>query len=219
MRAMILSGADRYSDPWHPFPRTSKLIAQTLVDAGIETTIREDTDSALASLDGVELLVVNTGDPWRDRPERLPADAPGRAGLRIALGRGIGVLAMHTAIASLRDYPEWATATGAIWIPGASGHPPLGPTIIRGGELPDGARIEDFAVSDERYGGLQFVGHSHVVAHHEGSAGLEPTAWVRDLGPSRIAVDLLGHDERSYESAGHRTLLLELASWAAAPHQ
>jgi len=81
--------------------------------------------------------------------------------------------------------------------------------------MPDGVDVEGFDVVDERYCRLQRFGRSHVVAEHDGEFGPEPTAWVREVGRSRIAVDVLGHDERSYESEGHRRLIAHLARWAA----
>lgn len=213
MRAVIASGSGRYADPWHPFPATSALLAELLAESGFDATVEDDVDAALTGLDGVDLLVVNAGDPWRESDIRLAPDHPSVLGLADALDRGIGVLALHSAVASLRDHPGWAAATGAIWVPGASWHPEFGTALITGVALPGSDEVSGFEVEDERYCSLQFVGESHVVAWHDGAAGLEPTAWVRRFGCSRVAVDVLGHDERSYASAGHRDLLRRLARW------
>lgn len=215
MKALIASGSGRYADPWHPFPRTSPLIADVLREAGFTVDVDDDVDAAMSRLEGVSLLVVNAGDPWSGKQERLAPDAPGPSGLAHALDRGIGVLAFHCALASLRDYPDWAAAIGGMWVPDASWHPELGETEVTGGTLPEGDRVDGFTVADERYLSLQRIGRSHVVATHDGDHGPEPTAWVRTYGNSRIAVDALGHDERSYAAAGHRALVTQLAKWAA----
>ncbi|GAA3633558.1 hypothetical protein GCM10022223_59870 [Kineosporia mesophila] len=220
MRALIVSGAGRYADPWHPFPATSPLLAGILEAAGFATTIDEDVDGALADLDGVDLLVVNAGDPWRnDAGDAGDAgDAASRPGaFTAALARGLGVLALHCAVASLRDYPDWAPAIGALWLPTVSFHPPAGEADITGLGLPTGEPVESFRLFDERYCRLQPVGHSRVVARHAGPTGPEPTAWVREHAGARIAVDVLGHDERSYASPGHRRLVRQLALWAVRP--
>ncbi|MDY0908839.1 ThuA domain-containing protein [Microbacterium sp. CFBP9034] len=214
MRALIASGSDRYADPWHPFARTSALVADVLEESAFDVAIEHDVDLAMGSLAGVDLLVVNAGDPWRAHDQEDPPPAASIDGFAHALERGIGVLALHCAVSSLRDYPEWAPAIGAMWVPGLSFHPEHGPTQVTGIHLPDGTRIEDFTVSDERYCRLQRIGRSTVVAEHAGTAVAEPTAWVRTVGASRVAVDVLGHDERSYESAGHRLLIRQLARWA-----
>lgn len=213
MRALIASGSGRYADPWHPFPKTTPLLAEILRGEGFEVTVDDDVDRAMTRLDGLDLLVLNAADPWRDSPERLPADAEPPRRFTEALERGIGILALHCALASLRDYPDWAAALGGMWVPGQSWHPPLDTAHISGGTLPGGTVVADFDVDDERYLSLQRIGHSHVVAHFDGATGPEPAAWVREYRNSRIAVDALGHDERSYGSAGHRELIVTLAGW------
>ena len=216
MRALIASGAGRYSDPWHPFSKTSPLIGQVLSEGGFEVAIDDDVDRAMMHLSGIDLLVVNAGDPWRSGDGRLAADAAPPAALAEALRGGMGVLAFHSSLASLRDYPAWAAAIGGMWIPSVSWHPPLAPFQIRGLGLPSGEDIDDFEVTDERYASLQFIGASQVVADHQVSGRREPTAWVRHYGASRIAVNTLGHDERSYDSEGHRKLIKRLAGWVTA---
>jgi type 1 glutamine amidotransferase len=220
MHAVIASGSGQYADSWHPFDETSALLATSLAEAKFTVGIDTDVDHAMRSLDDVDLIVVNAGDPWRDET-RIPVSPESVDGFARALDRGIGVLAMHSAVSSLRDYPEWAIAIGGIWVPGASFHPPIGETQVRGARFPDGAAVTDFTVFDERYCGLQRLGRSVVVAEHEASGNvgndipLEPAAWVRETGRARVAVDVLGHDARSYESVGHRNLVRQLALWAA----
>ncbi|HWI30084.1 MAG TPA: ThuA domain-containing protein [Microbacterium sp.] len=210
---MIASGTGRYADPWHPYPQTSALVAEILQGAGFETII-DEVDSAMGRLDGADLLIVNAGDPWRGE-EGSTAPEAAVDQFAHALRRGIGVLALHAAVTSMRDYPEWAPAIGAMWVPTLSFHPPADDTVIRFEALPNGTTGGEFAVFDERYCRLQRLGRSTVLAHHEGSDAPEPAAWIRTHGASRVAVDVLGHDERSYESAGHRTLIAALARWAA----
>jgi len=218
MRALIASGTGRYADPWHPFPTTSRLLGRTLSSAGFEVAIEDDVDAAMRALADVDLLVVNAGDPWRADIDASPPPDASVEGLAGALVRGIGVLAIHCAVSSLRDYPEWASAIGAMWIPGLSFHPSFGETAVTGIHLPDGLAVEDFVVDDERYCRLQRIGRSTRVAEFLGSDAVEPAAWIRQVGRSRIAVDVLGHDERSYESEGHLRLLAQLARWTVAGH-
>ena len=221
--AVIASGSGRYADPWHPFARTSALLADTLRESGFDVTVDDDVDAALTRLDGADLLVVNAGDPWRDHDgdEGVSASRATRpaaasvSGLQDALTRGIGVLAMHLSVGSLRDYPSWAPAIGALWVPGASWHPEIGDVEIGGGMLPDGEAVSGFTVFDERYCRLQQLGERTVVATQVTDGERMPTAWVRTHGAARVAVDTLGHDERSYDSAGHRRLIGTLARWAA----
>lgn len=212
-RSLILSGTGRYADPWHPFPETSTRIADLLAGAGHKVTVETDIDRGMRRLDDVDLLVVNAGDPWRDGARGV--DALSAAAFDGALDRGIGVLALHCAVASLRDYPRWAGLIGAVWLPSLSFHPPFGEMSVE----VESAVGPSFSVADERYCALQGTGDREVVAWHEGDAdggGPEPAAWRRVVGASRVAVDVLGHDARSYESEGHADLVVSLAAWCVA---
>ncbi len=213
MRAVIASGEGRYADPWHPFAATSLRLQSVLEDLGCTVVIDGDLDGAMTRLDGVDLLVVNAGDPWRGTGD--PPAGESVAGFAAALRRGIGILGMHAAAATMRDYPEWPEAFGAIWLPGLSWHPPIGAARITLSPSRLGAHLDDFDVLDERYSRLQRVGSSEIVATHEVDGVIYPTAWTRVVGRARVAADLLGHDERSYDSAGHRALLSTLARWAS----
>ncbi|GAA4771632.1 ThuA domain-containing protein [Microbacterium gilvum] len=215
MRALIATGTGRYADPWHPYSTTSPLIADLLREDGYDVEIDEDVDHAMASLDGIDLLVVNAGDSWRSETTR-PVPVLALDGLHDALARGIGVIGVHAALSSLRDYPDWPVALGGMWVPGLSWHPPLDTISVEGGSLPDGTVVADFTVDDERYTRLQAFGERTVVARHEADGEIVPTAWVREHGPSRIALDALGHDERSWASDGHRALFAQLARWVTA---
>ena len=213
MRAIIATGVGRYADQWHPFTATSLRLRGVLEDAGFTVVIDEDLDGAMTRLDGVDLLAVNAGDPWRGKGD--PPGAESVAGFGAALRRGIGVLGLHAAAATMRDYPEWSEAFGAIWLPGLSWHPPISTARISIAASRLGAHLDDFEVIDERYSGLQRVGRAEVVATHEVDGVSYPTAWTRVVGRARVAGEVLGHDERSYDSAGHRALLSNLARWAA----
>ena len=220
-RAVLASGSGRYADPWHPFAETTAALADVLGSAGFRVERYDDVDLALTRLDGAALLAVNAGDPWRGEgsEERVPAAS--RQGLEAALARGVGVLAMHTSVSSLRDYPAWAPAVGAVWLPGLSFHPPRGETRVTGGPAQLGAvpvPHEGFALHDERYTRLQLLGERTVLATHapEGDAADDDAAvWVREHGDSRVAVDVLGHGPESYASREHRALIAALARWAA----
>lgn len=226
LRAVIATGEGRYADPWHPYPATSERLARILTDVGFSVAV-SDVDGAMTRLDDAALLVVNAGDPWRDPEEEPPGAVPARSvdGLRRALERGIGVIGMHAAVASLRDYPDWAPAIGRMWVPGLSWHPPHGIARVRsapgGGEAAatpfavDAPTVDDFEVEDERYIRLQQIGDSRVIGCFSHDGADHPAVWMREYRGSRVAGDVLGHDERSYDSAGHRELIGRLALWAA----
>ena len=215
MRATVLAGTGRYGDPWHPFLSTSSRLADLLRHAGFEVTVAEDVDEGLAHLDGVDLLVVNAGDPWHGGETGRGAPEASLDSVDAAVDRGIGVLAVHNAIASLRDYPHWRRLTGGDWVTGVSGHPPLGPARIR--VHPSGplaGMAVGFDVNDERYVDLVVDDDITVLADHEHEDTVHPLIWTREQGRCRIAYDALGHDGRSYDSPVHREIIRRLVLWA-----
>jgi type 1 glutamine amidotransferase len=212
----VLTGTGRYADPWHHFTETSARLAEILTQAGIRAEVAADVDAGLADLGRLDLLVVNAGDPWRgsDQPRCAPAAA--RANLESALDRGIGVLAVHAAISSLRDYGVWRAAVGGGWIVGTSGHPPIGPAdvVVEPVAHPITAGLADFSLIDERYTGLAVDPHVVGLASHRHAGATFPLLWAREHGNSRIVYDALGHDTRSYENPTHRELIRREALWA-----
>ncbi|MGK9146031.1 ThuA domain-containing protein [Plantibacter flavus] len=213
---LIATGTGRYSDPWHPLETTTQLIANAFAEAGDEVETTDQVDEALTRLADVDVLVVNAADPWRNG-ETGRGQAPGAAdGLSAALARGIGILSIHNAVSSLRDYPEWRAAIGGAWVPGRSGHPELGPATItvtdEDHDVTSG--IETFELVDERYSDLDIDHDVHVLLSHRIDDRVQPAAWTREHLQSRIVVSTLGHDPRSFESPEHRRFLVQAAHWA-----
>jgi len=227
--ALILSGAGRYADPWHPFAQTSACLAEILTGCGITVTIATDVDAAMTRLDGVDLLVVNAGDPSRnddlpgpDRPgpDRTARDlTAARAGFAAALQRGIKVLGTHTAAASLPDYPEWEAVLGGRWLSGRSMHPPIGPARItlHPDRHPVVAGLLDFDTVDERYSGLRVAADVVPLATHIHGGVEHPLLWARTAGASRVVYSALGHDARAYESCELAELLTRAVRWLTGP--
>jgi hypothetical protein len=222
MRAVILSGAGRYADPWHRFAETSAALAGILGGAGYHVHVSDDLVAGLAELGDAELLVVNAGNPANPRPEGEPEPpaptetqlAAAAAGLDAALARGIGVLAVHAAASTLPELPAFGHALGARWVEGASWHPPIGEARVHlVGTHPIAEGVADFTVFDERYSGLRLDGVIEPIAEHEEGGMRHPLVWARELGPSRLVYDALGHDTRSYEAPEHRELLTRALDW------
>jgi type 1 glutamine amidotransferase len=217
-RAVIATGTGRYADPWHPYPETSARIAAALRSDGWEVVVDDDVDHALTTLDGAGLLVVNAGDPWREGATELDrrADPDADAGLRAAIARGIGLVAVHAALSTLRDHPAWRQAIGGEWAPGVSWHPPIGDAGVRVVDAthPVTRGMPGLDVFDERYCDLVVDPGVRVLAVHEVEGAEHPAVWVREQ-PTRAVVSSLGHDERSYDSPAHVALLQRAARWAA----
>lgn len=213
-RIRLLSGAGRYADPFHPFAETSAALAELLGDHGAQVEIRTDVDAALVDLSEVDLLVVNTGDPWRNGETGFGAPADSVAGLTAAVDRGISILGTHTAVATLRDYPVWAGLLGALWLPGITMHPPLDDCVLDvEADHPLAAGKDRLATTDERYSFLQQTQPLDVWVHHDHEGIRHPVLWRREVGATRVVGDTLGHDARGYAAEDHRALLGRAVEW------
>lgn len=214
--AVIVSGGNRYADPWHPFPQTSAALARILTAIGLRVTVDDDPDTRLADLDGVDLLVVNIGNPGQSTsPAARVADEAARQGILAYRERGGPLLAMHSSITSMIGMPEWEEILGAIWVRGISMHPPLDRAHIR--VYPNRHEIvrglSDFELDDERYSLLRVGRKTIPLASHELDGERQPLLWAHERDGARVVVDLLGHDSRSYESPEHREIIGRAARW------
>lgn len=225
-RAVILSGAGRYADPWHPFASTSARLDEILRAEGLETEIATDIDGQLADLSGCDLLVLNIGAPDGGPPTgptsgMLDIDARSRRGLLAYLAAGKPILAVHATLTSLGFIPEWESIIGGIWVRGTTMHPPFGRASISvaSHENPIITGIKDFIVLDERYTHLRVSDEIEVLAWHTLEEARHPVLWAKVYGSARIVVDALGHDTRTYESPIHRRLLARAVRWLVSPPQ
>jgi uncharacterized protein len=219
-RALVLSGGI-----FHDFPATSGVLGQLLCNHEVAPEITEDLEDGLARLDGFDLLVVNAlrwrmqgdkYDPYRDRYAYSPSERA-RQAVREHLGRGRGLLAVHTAVICFDDWPEWGDLLGAQWRWGQSGHPPLGTVRVNVSARPDPLTdgIADFDIEDEVYGFLdQRPGLEPLLTSDHGGA-VHPLLWLRESLGARVAVDLLGHGVESLSSPQHQTVLDRAVRWVA----
>jgi type 1 glutamine amidotransferase len=216
---LILSGAGRYADPWHPYDLTSDRLAQVLRTEGLEVEISGEVDARMATL-GAELpdlLVVNIGDPALNYPDK-PApseEAHGREGLLAYLASGRPLLGVHTASTSLHGVSEWKSILGGVWVRGQSFHPDYGtlPVTVATSGLTQG--LTDFVVTDELYSDLSLQPDNVVIAWNQSDPVTRPLVWQRTYGPtgSRVLYDALGHDTAAYESDAHQQLLRRGVRW------
>lgn len=217
MRALVLSGG-----VGHDFPATSNLLAELLVEEGVEATVTEDLEGGLAEAD-VDLLVVNALR-WRMAAERYAhlRDAEafrlsvrGRTRIRGHVDAGRPLLAVHTAAICFDDWPEWGRIVGGAWNWERSSHPPLSDAAVavRTGVHPVVDGVGDFTIADEVYGFLDLQPDVAPLATSPHGGAEHPLLWARTAGPARVVYDALGHDERSYAQPDHRRLLRQAVRW------
>ena len=218
-RALLLSGAGRWADPWHPFERTSQHLAAVLAGCGLRVEVRDDVDRALAGLTGPggwpDLLVVDVGQPRDGSPAPLPGGPA--EGLAAYLAGPRPLLGVHAAATSFDGFAPWEARLGGRWVHGTSHHPEHGRARVHvPGGHPLAAGLADFELLDERYTDLRVAADVTTIAEHEHEGRRHPLVWLREAGGARSACDALGHDERSYASAEHRELLARVVRWLLA---
>ncbi len=212
--ALVLVGHPPFADPWHDDAAVGHLVALELAAMGLDAAVRGTmpwTLDEFAPADLALLVVKAAGGV----PEDGVFDSF-QARLAAILAAGVPVLALHQGSAALGNPPVWAAAVGGRWGE-RSWHPPIADTAFRAvdDEHPVSAGLAPFTAYDEGYldldldAGIRLL----VVTDHEGVA--HPVVW-QGPGPSRVIVDTLGHDSRSFDSPGRRDLLHREITWLTA---
>lgn len=212
-RALVVSGAGEYADPWHPFESTSEALAGILHDAGFAVECRTDVTEVLSSLDEtVDLVVFNFGESPITAP---PAAEAAVTGTTRYLGAGGSILAMHAAMAAFAGSTEWEDILGGRWVPGTTTHPEFGRARISlySTAHPIACAVGDFDIDDERYARVRVSPDVVRLAYHEFEGTRHPLVWLRENGSSKLMYDALGHDHRSFESESHLRLIRQGIRW------
>ncbi|HET6859392.1 MAG TPA: ThuA domain-containing protein [Streptomyces sp.] len=212
---LILSGEGVHGDPWHSLAETSAALAETV---GRENTVAVVTspDDLATRIKDADVLLVNAS---ADRDRASPEDEAFGQLLDGFLGRGGGLLAMHSSALAFPGLPAWREALGATWAHGRTYHPPIGRSLVRKSAVhhPVTEGLGDFWVFDERYTDLDFTEEravSPLYVHLENGAA-HPLLWTRTVGDSRVIYDALGHGPASFESPEHTELLRRSIRWLA----
>jgi type 1 glutamine amidotransferase len=208
----------------HPYLQAGPALVQTLDEVGVRSTVVTDLDVAGTRIElGCDLVTVNAcrfrmlDERYSsDQRSEFAAEAPARlrAAIEAHLAPGRPLLALHTAPICFDDWPDWGVLLGGRWVWGESYHPPVDTLRVRPvGDHPIVAGVSPFTIVDERYSSLDVSNTVHILAVAESDEGDHPVSWVHTVGSARVAVDLLGHDHRSYEARDHRLLLHRIVRW------
>jgi uncharacterized protein len=210
---LIISGAGDYADPWHRFGDTSQRVAEIIARLGHQVTVSDAVEHALADLGEPDLVVVNIGKPRKARPQSR-IDAAER-GLDRHLQRGGALLGIHVSATSMTTMSRWSQLLGGHWVRGRTMHPKqdLFTVVVHPGAHPIVRGVANFTVFDERYSYLHTNPDITVMCEQSTDGRFHPIVWARESGIARAVYDGLGHDTRSYESAGHVDLLRRTVGW------
>lgn len=213
-RVRVVTGRERYADPWHPFAETGAALGDWLAEA-YRVELCPDEPESLGGLAGIDLLVVNCGvgtDPAR------PAgpSAEWRQAFTTCeawLAEGGRVLGVHTAANTFQDWPAWPGILGGRWIRGVSMHPPRSPSRFRPATPghPVLAGLPAVQADDERYSRLEVAADSVPLLDHGPVDAREVMAWAGADGTAIYSG--LGHDALAYRSATARRFVRNCAGW------
>ena len=218
----------------HPVENSAPSVKSILARSGIETDVVEDVE------EGCRMLARGTYDLLTFGAIRFRMQAPqyeqyrarwaldfseaGRSAIREHVGRGKPLLALHAAIISFDNWPEWGEILGGRWVWGQSGHPPFGAVDVRFSReaaSPLTSQLPDFQCNDEVYGGLWVspdvkpLAEARALAAADGKPGpWMPVLWAREWQGGRVVYDALGHDSASLEHPVHQRLMTRAALWA-----
>lgn len=214
-RAVVISGAGRYSDPWHPFEASSAALAGALGELGVSAQVHP-SDAGVVDLEGVDLLVVNSGGgSTRDDDAAHPEPVALREAVLAFTGAGGPTLVAHTGSNTFYETPQWAQLTGGAWVPGTSMHPPLGPARVQVADAdhPITAGLTELDVRDELYSFLDVAPAARVLLTHTHEGIEHALVWVHTADGVRVVYDALGHDAQAYAGADRRELLRREVRW------
>ena len=190
-RVLILSGGGRYSDPWHPFPKTSQIIASALTEAGHEVEVSDRVEQRLSELapGSIDVLITDIGNAAADNvevpawdepdPERYATAMQNLVAYRDSGGALVGV---HVSSTAWPDEPEWANFLGGRWVRGTTMHPPLGPASIEviDRDHPVTSGVASFETEDEKYTYLHVHEGVRVLAQHTYEGEPQPRLGAPD---------------------------------------
>lgn len=218
-RNLIISGGI-----FHDFEDSSRTLADLLSPLGIDSTISNEPETALADLanGSYDMLTLNAlrwpmagekYDPWRDE-WALSLSAAGRSTLTDFVNGGGGLLGIHTAAICFSEWDGWQDLIGGVWRWGKSFHPPQGDIRVTPTEAGLNAGLDAFPVNDERYSQLDLKPGLETLLVAEDEDGIEqPLVWRHTVNRGRAACDVLGHDSRALRQPMHTQTLQTLASW------
>lgn len=216
--AVVISGAGRYSDPWHPFAETSEALDELLTSQGLISRIQR-TDAEDLSLAGVDLVVVNAGGGSTTADDfAQPTPVQLRAAVLEFVRSGGPMLVVHTGSNTFYETPEWAGLIGGRWVPGVSMHPPLdvAEVSVLDGAHPITADLPEPVVRDERYSYLEVDPSAQVLLTQSHDEIDHPILWTHTAGGVRVVYDALGHDAQAYDGQFRRALLRREVDWLLA---
>ena len=217
IRVLVVTGQHDYNKP--------EFNAMFASFDGIDCTIREMQNNPGALFDEIEnfpydvVALYNFNQQMGDRQ---------KANFLKLFDNGVGLVAMHHAIAAFPDWVEYEKLIGATYVLKAQTrdgrHYPV-PAWKHGVDLtirvedrehPITRGMTDFVIHDETYKGWVYHGSGHLLLSTEQERSNPQIAWTVAHPKTRVFFIQLGHDQHAFRSENYRTLIRRGIQWAAA---
>lgn len=143
------------------------------------------------------------------------------------LDRGIGVVALHHAIAAYSDWPEFRKVIGVRYflkdvIENGVAYPASQydhdidiPIHIAGPENPVTQGLKDFTVHDEVYRGYLLEPDNHYILTTDHPKSQKEIGWTRTYRNAKICYIQMGHGDSIFADPNYHRLLSQAIRWTA----
>ncbi|HUS93258.1 MAG TPA: ThuA domain-containing protein [Phycisphaerae bacterium] len=151
---------------------------------------------------------------------------PQKANFLKLLGRGVGLVVWHHALANCQDWPEFEKIAGCrFWLRDGERD---GKKVPRSGtgwgtfkmhvadpNHPITKGLADFEIADESYNKQTFAEGIRVLVTTEDPKSDKAVAWAHTYSGARVFGCQSGHDIKAWANPGHRLLLANGLRWVA----
>ena len=213
-RVLLITGDDVSVHDWLTCAVATRDVLQASGQFSVEVTGSAEVLAKADNLKNVEViyfLMYNAKTP-------MLSDA-GKENLLGFVKGGKGFVVVHLASASFKDWPEFRTLCGRVWVMGISGHGPRSvfKAKVVDADSPIMKGIKDFDQDDELYSKLQGDAPIHVLMQAESvwSKQVEPLAFTLNYGQGRVFHHTFGHDAKAINTPEVKTLIVQGTAWAA----
>ena len=218
IRVLIFSGRNN-----HDWKTTTPVLEKLYGDSDrFVVDVTEDpaacTAGSLANYD----VVVDNWSAYPDMTGRQWGETAENALLEFIRG-GKGFVAVHAAVATFADWPEFHRITGLLWHDDA-GHTAIHPFevsmvdtehSIAKGLPPFMTAPDELYQTLKRHPSMKVVCSAYSNPAKGGTGQYEPVVVCTEYGKGRCVTNILGHDARAMNGTGFQTLMLRGAEWAA----
>lgn len=218
IRVLLVTGGHEYDhDPFVAVFKAMPDVQLTAATHPADGNVFEPAKPAEAYKEGFPYDVIVLYDMWQK------ASDAAKERLLTLLKRGKGLVAMHHALGTYQDWPEYEKIIGGkFFLKPAGGHDVSTykhdveiPVRIADPKHPIVAGMKDFTIHDETYGRFAVAADVRPLLATDHPDSGKTLAWTNRYGNARVVYLQLGHDAKAYANESFRTVLHRSIQWSA----